>query len=109
MQKTLLSIAIFAAFTGLAAASTQPSGAIVQPDRTISVPRQGGDDPIGDDRGNDGGGHKRMLAKDGADDPFRDGCDIDGTAHKRMLARDGADDPFGDDHGNDGGGHKGRA
>jgi hypothetical protein len=93
MSKTLLSLALFAAFSAQAAVPQTP----LFESPALSVAKHGADDPKGDDRGNHGKGH----AKNGADDPKGD----DRGNHGKGHAKNGADDPKGDDRGNHGKGH----
>lgn len=93
MSKTLLSLALFAAFSATAAV---PQGTLFQT-TAATVAKHGADDPKGDDRGRHGKGH----AKRGADDPKGD----DRGNHGKGHAKHGADDPKGDDRGRHGKGH----
>ena len=93
MTKTLLSLALLAAFN--VSAAVHKTDLIQTP--SLSVAKHGADDPKGDDRGNHGKGH----AKHGADDPKGD----DRGNHGKGHAKHGADDPKGDDRGNHGSGH----
>lgn len=93
MYKTLLSLALFAAFSATAAVPKSP----LFQTPSMTVAKHGADDPKGDDRGQHGKGH----AKNGADDPKGD----DRGNHGKGHAKNGADDPKGDDRGNHGKGH----
>ena len=102
MNKTLLSLALIAAFAASAVVQATQAPAVAG----ISTARHGADDPAGDDRGGHGPGHKAVLARHGADDPAGDDRGGHGPGHKAVLARHGADDPAGDDRGGHGPGHK---
>ena len=73
MSKTLLSLALLAAFSATAAV---PSSHLVQTP-SVTVAKHGADDPKGDDRGNHGKGH----AKNGAGDPKGDDRGNHGKGH----------------------------
>ncbi len=73
MYKTLLSLALFAAFSATAAV---PHGTLLQ-SPSATVAKHGADDPKGDDRGKHGKGH----AKHGADDPKGDDRGRHGKGH----------------------------
>ena len=73
MFKTLLSLALLAAFSATAAVPKN------SPPQTpsLSIAKHGADDPAGDDRGRHGKGH----AKNGADDPAGDDRGRHGKGH----------------------------
>lgn len=108
MNKSILSLALFATFATSAAMAKDMD--VANP--TVSITKGGADDPVGDDHGRHGGGHKLLVAKHGTDDPIGDdrgrhiGGGHRGGGHKIHIESDGRDDPIGDDHGRHGGGHK---
>lgn len=73
MYKTLLSLALFAAFN---ATASVPQGAVPL-SLSATLAKHGADDPKGDDRGKHGVGH----AKHGADDPKGDDRGKHGAGH----------------------------
>lgn len=73
MYKTLLSLALFAAFS--ATAAVPQSTQFQSPSATVA--KHGADDPKGDDRGQHGKGH----ARNGADDPKGDDRGQHGKGH----------------------------
>ncbi len=73
MFKTLLSLALFAAFS--ATAAVPKDAQLHAPSATLA--KHGADDPKGDDRGKHGKGH----AKHGADDPKGDDRGKHGKGH----------------------------